>query len=94
MPRTSPYHIEPTDDERDPLEATARRYSSPHRDVARAKIVLLAAEGLPTTRSPLAWTPLAGSSPNGANGSTSNAWPASWSDREPDGPRLSPRKWS
>src|SRR5215217_2963989 len=47
MPRTSPYHIELTDDERDRLQATARRYSSPHRDVARAKIVLLAAEGLP-----------------------------------------------
>ena len=47
MPRTSPYHIELTDDEHDRLEVTARRYSSPHRDVARAKIVLLAAEGLP-----------------------------------------------
>ena len=47
MPKTSPYHIELADDERDRLEATARRYSSPHRDVARAKIVLLAAEGLP-----------------------------------------------
>jgi hypothetical protein len=47
MPRTSPYHIELTGDERNRLEVTARRYSSPHRDVARAKIVLLAAEGLP-----------------------------------------------
>ena len=47
MPRTSPYHIELTKDERQRLEATARRYTSPHRDVARAKIVLLAAKGLP-----------------------------------------------
>ena len=42
MPRTSPYHIELSDDECDRLEASARRYSSPHRDVVRAKIVLLA----------------------------------------------------
>ncbi len=42
MPRTSPYHIELSDDESDRLEASARRYSSPQRDVVRAKIVLLA----------------------------------------------------
>src|SRR5215207_2308325 len=44
----------------------------------------------PTTRSPLVWTSLAKSSPNGANVSTSNAWLASWSDREAGGPRLFP----
>jgi transposase len=46
MPRTSPYRIDLTDDERRHLEATARRYTSPYRDVIRAKIVLLAAQGL------------------------------------------------
>jgi transposase len=46
MPRTSPYRIELTDDERARLEVLARSYSSPHRDVVRAKVVLLAAGGL------------------------------------------------
>ena len=46
MPRTSPYRIELTDDERDRLEVLARSDSSPHRDVVRAKVVLLAAGGL------------------------------------------------
>jgi hypothetical protein len=46
VPRTSPYRIELTDDERDRLEVLARSYSSPHRDVVRAKVVLLAAGGL------------------------------------------------
>ena len=45
-PRHSPYLIELTPDERAALEARARRYTSPYRDVIRAKIVLLAAEGL------------------------------------------------
>ncbi len=47
MPRTSPYQIELTKDERNRLEAIARRYTSTYRDVIRAKIVLLAAQGLP-----------------------------------------------
>jgi len=46
LPRTSPYKIELTDNERDRLGATARHYTSPYRDVMRAKIVLLAADGL------------------------------------------------
>jgi transposase len=46
VPRTSPYRIELTDDERDRLEVLARHYSSPHRDVVRTKGVLLAAGGL------------------------------------------------
>jgi transposase len=45
-PRHSPYVIELTADERAWLEARARKYTSPYRDVIRAKIVLLAAEGL------------------------------------------------
>lgn len=46
MSRTSPYHIELTDDERRVLEDRASRYTLPYRDVVRAKIVLMAAEGL------------------------------------------------
>ena len=45
-PRHSPYVIELTADERAALETRARKYTSPYRDVIRAKIVLLAAEGL------------------------------------------------
>ena len=33
--------------EQEELETRARKYTSPYRDVIRAKIVLLAAEGLP-----------------------------------------------
>jgi transposase len=46
MPRTSPYLVQLTQGEREALTARARRYTSPYRDVIRAKIVLLAAEGL------------------------------------------------
>ncbi len=47
MPRSSPFPIEVTPAERAVLEATARRYTLPYRDVMRAKIILLSAEGLP-----------------------------------------------
>jgi transposase len=46
MPRHSPYAIALTARERAELEALARRYTSPYRDVVRAKIVLYAAAGL------------------------------------------------
>jgi transposase len=46
MPRVSPYHVKLTHQERSVLEARARKYTSPYRDVVRAKIVLLAAQGL------------------------------------------------
>jgi transposase len=46
MPRRSPYTIELSDRERDTLEAQARRYTLPYRDVVRAKLVLMAADGL------------------------------------------------
>lgn len=45
MPRSSPYVITLTPSERRVLEARARRYTLPYRDVVRAKVVLLAAEG-------------------------------------------------
>lgn len=45
MPRQSPYVITLSPKERRILEAKARQYTLPYRDVVRAKIVLLAAEG-------------------------------------------------
>lgn len=45
MPRKSPYSIELTPAERAALERQARCYTLPYRDVMRAKIVLLAAQG-------------------------------------------------
>jgi hypothetical protein len=46
MPRHSPYRVDLTTHEREVPEALTRRYTSPYRDVIRAKIILLAAEGL------------------------------------------------
>ena len=46
MPRTSPFAIELSSAERRELQAVARKYTSPYRDVIRAKIVLYAADGL------------------------------------------------
>ncbi|MDQ1508052.1 MAG: hypothetical protein QOD57_5779, partial [Actinomycetota bacterium] len=46
MPRTSPYTIELSVEQRTLLEARARRYTLPYCDVIRAKIVLLAAAAL------------------------------------------------
>ncbi len=46
MPRHSPYRIELTAEERRHLETAARQYTSPYNEVVRAKLVLLAAEGL------------------------------------------------
>ena len=47
MPRKSPYTVILTADEKKQLQAIARKYTSQYRDVMRAKIVLLAADGLP-----------------------------------------------
>lgn len=46
MPRTSPYQVDLTVEQRVELERRARAYSSPYRDVMRARIVLMAADGL------------------------------------------------
>jgi transposase len=46
MPRTSPYRIELTQEERRVLEARARKYTLPYREVVRAQMILLAAQGL------------------------------------------------
>lgn len=46
MPRESPFAIRLTREERRVLEGRSRQYTLPYRDVVRAKLVLLAAEGL------------------------------------------------
>ena len=46
MPRKSPYSVTLSLEQRAELEARARRYTLPYRDVVRAKIVLMAADGL------------------------------------------------
>jgi DNA-binding NarL/FixJ family response regulator len=46
MPRESPFAIRLTREERQVLETRSRQYTLPYRDVVRAKIVLLAADGL------------------------------------------------
>jgi hypothetical protein len=47
MPRTSPYPVVLTEKEHCQLEHTAGCYTSPYCDVIRARLVLLAAEGVP-----------------------------------------------
>ena len=46
MPRKSPFGIILSDLDRRELEKIIRKYTSPYRDVIRAKIVLYAAAGL------------------------------------------------
>ncbi len=46
MPRPSPYEIVLSPEEREVLEARAHQQSAPYREVIRAKMILLAAEGL------------------------------------------------
>jgi transposase len=46
VPRKSPYVLKLSAVQRRELEARARKYTLPYRDVVRAKVVLLAAAGL------------------------------------------------
>jgi hypothetical protein len=46
MPRKSPFDMRLSSEERQALEAIARKYTSPYCDVIRAKIILLADAGL------------------------------------------------
>ena len=46
MPRKSPFVIFLTEEERRRLEFVARKYTSPYREVVRARIILYAADGL------------------------------------------------
>ena len=47
MPRKSPYDMQLSIEERQSLESMARKYTSLNCDVIRAKIILLADDGLP-----------------------------------------------
>jgi transposase len=46
MPRSSPFTIRLSGDERRELERRARKYTLAYRDVFRANVVLMAAQGL------------------------------------------------
>ena len=46
MRRSSPYRSELAEEERRVLAARARKYTLPYREVVRAQMVLLAAQGL------------------------------------------------
>jgi len=46
MPRKSPFNVNLSSEERQALESMARKYTSPYCDVIRAKVILLADEGL------------------------------------------------
>ena len=46
MPRKSPFKIILTNKERNHLTSLARKYTAPYRDVIRAQVILMAAEGL------------------------------------------------
>ena len=46
MPRSSPYRIDLSDSERVVLDSLARSYTLPYWQVTRARMVLLAADGL------------------------------------------------
>jgi hypothetical protein len=46
MPRRSPFWIMLSTEDRRALEQQARRYTSPYWEVVRARVVLLAADGL------------------------------------------------
>lgn len=46
MPRKSPFKIILTNEEREHLISLARKYTAPYRDVIRAQVILMAAEGM------------------------------------------------
>ncbi|MDQ1247804.1 MAG: hypothetical protein QG597_2175 [Actinomycetota bacterium] len=46
MPRRSPFTIDLSPEETRALQAQARKYSAPYREVVRAKAVLMAGQGL------------------------------------------------
>lgn len=46
MPRKSPFDIILTKEELNYMNSLARKYTAPYRDVMRAQVILLAAEGI------------------------------------------------
>ena len=55
MPRKSPFTIVLSPGERASLETRAQKYTLPYRDVMRAKLVLLAAEGWENKGPKMSW---------------------------------------
>jgi hypothetical protein len=53
MPRQSPFEIVLSPEEQSLLETRARQYTLPHAEVVRAKVILLAAQGLENEQ--IAW---------------------------------------
>ena len=45
MPRKSPFELNLTAHEKNSLDSIAKKYTSPYRDVIRAKIILMASQG-------------------------------------------------
>ena len=45
MPRKSPFELNLTVHEKNTLESVAKKYTSQYRDVSRARIILMAAQG-------------------------------------------------
>jgi len=46
MPRKSPFEIVLTNEEREHLISLTRKYAASYRDVIRAQVILMAAEGM------------------------------------------------
>ena len=46
MPRRSPFKIVLTTKEREDLELLSRKYTAPYREVVRARVILMSAEGM------------------------------------------------
>ena len=46
MPRKSPFDIILTKEERNYMNFLSRKYTAPYRDVIRAQVIILAAEGM------------------------------------------------
>jgi hypothetical protein len=46
MPRSSPFHISLSSKEKSALQGVARKYTSSYFQVVRAKVILMAAQGL------------------------------------------------
>ena len=76
MTRRSPYVIELSAQDRAVLEQRARAYTAAHHEVVRAKIVLMAADGLENTVIAAGSTSARRWCRCGASGSTRRAWTA------------------
>lgn len=46
MPRKSPFEIVLTSEEREHLMSLTRKYTAPYRDVIRAQVIILSAQGM------------------------------------------------